>query len=407
MEYLRWAKNLVSEALSVRRVVVIFGARQAGKTTLTKQVLSKDITYRTLDDTNMVLIAKESPADFLKHDKKTMIIDEIQKVPELISEIKIVVDNNNRYGQFILTGSADVFSLPQVTESLAGRVKNIRLRTLTEGEIHGTKPNFIEKILKRNFQSKIERYDKKTILEMAIRGGYPEVVFLPQKSRKDWYRDYLNTLIDRDLKNIANIRRADVLNKLISTLAAWSAKYINTDEICSCLEISKNTLKEYISLLEHLYLFERVPAWTKTDYDKVGKKDKIYISDTGLMTSILNWHYNEIELNSDRCGKLIETMIFKELATLVDLNSEYSLYQYRDSKKREIDFIIETENNEIIAIEVKSGSRIMSDDFKHIKWFRDNLIKNKKFTGIVLYTGQTILSFGKDLFCVPMALLWS
>ena len=125
------------------------------------------------------------------------------------------------------------------------------------------------------------------------------------------------------------------------------------------------------------------------------------------MTSILNWHYNEIELNSDRCGKLIETMIFKELATLVDLNSEYSLYQYRDSKKREIDFIIETENNEIIAIEVKSGSRIMSDDFKHIKWFRDNLIKNKKFTGIVLYTGQTILSFGKDLFCVPMALLWS
>lgn len=407
MEYLRWAKNLVEESLSERRVVVISGARQCGKTTLTKQVLSKDITYRTLDDTNMFSIAKESPADFVKHNKKTMIIDEIQKVPELISEVKIVVDNNNRYGQFILTGSADIFALPQVTESLAGRVKNIRLRTLTEGEILGTKPNFIEKILKKDFPSQIEGYDKKKILELAIRGGYPEIIYLPQKSRKNWYRDYINTLIIRDLKNIANIRRADILNKLISALAAWSAKYINTAEICSYLEISKNTLIEYVNLLENLYLCERVSAWTKTDYDKVGKKDKIYMSDTGLMTSILNWHYDEIELNSDRCGKLVETMIFKELATLVDLNPEYSLYQYRDSKKREIDFIIETENNEIIAIEVKSGSRVMSDDFKHIKWFRDNLVKNKKFTGIVLYTGQNTLPFGKDLLCIPMALLWN
>jgi len=407
MEYLRWTKKLVNEALSERRVIVISGVRQSGKTTLTRQILSKNITYRTLDDTTIFSIAKQSPADFLKHDKKTMIIDEIQKVPELISEIKIVVDNNNRYGQFILTGSADIFALPQVTESLAGRVKNIRLRTLTEGEILGTKPNFFEKILKRKIPSQIEGYDKKKILELAIRGGYPEVVLLPQKSRKGWYRDYLNTLIIRDLKNIANIRRAGMLNKLISILAAWSSKYINTDEICSYLEISKNTLKEYINLLEHLYLFERVPAWTKTDYDKVGKKDKIYMSDTGLMTSILNWHYDEIELNSDRCGKLVETMIFKELVTLVDLNPEYSLYQYRDGKKREIDFIIETENNEIIAIEVKSGSKVTFDDFKHIKWFRDNLVKNKKFTGIILYTGQNTFPFGKDLLCVPMALLWS
>ncbi len=407
MEYIRWTKNLVKEALSVRRVIVISGARQCGKTTLTKQALSKDMIYRTLDDNKMFSIAKESPADFVKHDKKTMVIDEIQKVPELLSEIKIVVDNNNAHGQFMLTGSADVFSLPQVNESLAGRVKNIKLRTLTEGEILGTKPNFIEKILKKKIPSQIQGYDKQEVLDLAIRGGYPEVIFLPKKNRKDWYRDYIDILISRDLKNIANIRRANVLNKLVSVLAAWSSKYINTDDICSSLEISKNTFIEYFSLLQHLYLFECVPAWTKTDYDKVGKKDKVYMCDTGLMANILNWHYDNVALDSDRCGKLVETMVFKELATLVDLNSEYSMYQYRDRNKREIDFIIETENNEVIAVEVKSGSKVTSDDFKHIKWFRDNLVKDKKFTGIVLYTGQDTLQLGQDLFIVPMACLWS
>lgn len=407
MEYIRWAKTLVEKALSTRRVVIISGERQAGKTTLTKQALPKDAVYRTLDDTMLLSIAKTSPADFVKHKAKTMVIDEIQKVPDLLPEIKKVVDENNRCGQFMLTGSADVMSLPEVNESLAGRVKNIRLRTLCEGEINGTKPNFINKALNKNFPSQIQECNKDNILELALRGGYPEVVRLAKKDRKEWHKDYLNTLITRDLKNIANIRRVDILKKIMEILAAWSSKYINISDICSSLQVSKNTFVEYISLIEHLYLCQTIPAWTKTDYDKVGKKDKIYMCDTGLMANILNWHYDDVVLNSDRYGKLIETFAFKELISLVDLNLEYSLYQYRDRNKREIDFIIETENNELLAIEIKGGSKVIKDNFKHIEWFRDNLVKEKKFIGIILYTGKDTISFGKDLFVVPMASLWN
>lgn len=159
-------------------------------------------------------------------------------------------------------------------------------------------------------------------------------------------------------------------------------------------------------MIEDLYLCERVPAWVRSDYDRIAKRDKFYITDTGLMSNLLEWHYDDVAFDADRYGKLIETFVFNELKAQIDLNYDYTLYQYRDRENREIDFIIEDSKGDMVGIEVKGGSRVSKDDFKHLKWFKENLVKDKKFIGIILYSGENTLSFGEDLLAVPTASLW-
>lgn len=407
VKYIRWNKKIVEKALTTRRVIIISGARQVGKTTLTEQAVTKDNTaFRTLDDTSLLKVALDDPKGFLSHSSQTLVIDEIQKALLLIPEIKRIVDKNNAKGQFVLTGSANISSRPDVNESLAGRVKNIRLRALTEGEIRGVEPTFPERAFQNNFPDIIEDSSKHDILEIAFRGGYPEAVLLPKEERADWHKDYIHTLLTRDLKDIANIRREDAVKKLLSVLAAWSSKYIDTDGICSSCGISKPTLNEYVNFIEELYLCERLPAWVRSDYDRIGRRDKFYMTDTGMMVNLLHWHYDQIALDADRYGKLIETLVFNELKAQIDLTGNYYLYQYRDRENREIDFIVENEKGDMVGIEVKGGSHITKEDFKHLMWFRDNLAKDNKFTGIVLYSGENTITFGKDMHAVPTAILW-
>ncbi|MFI3242471.1 MAG: ATP-binding protein [Alphaproteobacteria bacterium] len=406
-KYARWATPVVQRALKNRRVLIISGARQVGKSTLTKQAIIEDATFRTLDSTKLLNVAFDDPTGFLTHNEKTLVIDEIQKAPHLLPEIKIVVDNNNSPGQFVLTGSADVMALPEVKESLAGRVKNLKLRGLTQGEIEAKQPNFVEKVLKKDLSSQIRGFSKKDVLQRALRGGYPEAIIKSEKERREWYKDYVISLLTHDLKDISNIKRHDELKKVLYTLSAWSSKYMDISGICSKCGLSKPTLNEYMGLIEKLYLCERVYPWTKSDYDRVGRTEKIFITDTGLMSSVLDWNYESTNLDADRYGKLIETFVFNELSAQVDLDIDLSLNHYRDREGREIDFIIENNQGDIIGVEVKGGSNINKDDFKHLKWFKENLAKDKRFIGIVLYSSEDTLPFGEDMLAVPTAALWS
>lgn len=406
-KYTRWTKDIVEHALTTRRVIIISGARQVGKTTLAEQSVTEDVVFRTLDDTTLLPVALDDPKGFLEHNSKTLVIDEIQKAPILLPEIKRIVDKNNAPGQFVLTGSSDVRSNPKIKESLAGRVKNVRLRGLTEGEIRETRPKFLSQLFSLDFPSQITECTKSTILKLALRGSYPEVLNLDKSDRKDWYKDYLDALIEHDLKDIASIKNEDALRQIIKILSAWSSKYIDIDGICSSCGVSKPTLNEYIALIERLYICERVRPWTNTDYDMVGRTDKIYMTDTGLMAANLGWHYDTVAFDADRYGKLIETFVFNELSAQIDLNNDYTLHHYRDRRNREIDFIIENDQGDMVGVEVKGGSHITQDDFKHIKWFKENLVKNRKFNGIILYAGENTIRFGEDLYAVPIATLWT
>jgi hypothetical protein len=309
--------------------------------------------------------------------------------------------------QQTLTGSANIQSLPSVQESLAGRIRKIKLRPLTQGELLNTEPLFLENAFNQKFSLAKSHFNRKTILEIAFRGGFPEAIKLPAKDRAQWHIDYITALLERDLKDIARITQHHAMQKLLSVLAAWSSKYMDISAIGTGLSIRRPTIESYINALETLYLIERIHAWTHTDYARVGKQTKLYMTDGGLMSSILRWQLPQIELYSDRSGKLIETFIFNELAALVDINeNKYQLYHYRDREKREIDFLVERDDQALLGIEIKAGSAISDSDFKHLKWFQNNLAKDRKFVGIVLYSGEYAGLMGNNLWAVPFGSLW-
>jgi predicted AAA+ superfamily ATPase len=371
--------------------------------------MGKKGVYRSLDKNEFLQAAKYDPNEFVKNSRSTMVIDEIQKVPSLLSEIKLAVDKNNRPGQYLLTGSANLQTAASINDSLAGRIKHIRLRPLTTGEILGKKPNFLERAFNGNFPIQIKGYDKDAIFDFAFMGGYPEALRLKNaKERKEWHRDYIDNLINKDLHEVENIRRLDTIRDLVKILAGWSGKFMDKAKIGSTLEISKPTFDIYLNALISLFVFERVPPWTKTDYELAGKKSKIYATDTGLMASLLNWKRDDLFLAPDKSGKLMETFVFQELSAQIDLDSDYSLYQYRDIKKREIDFLIEKQNEGLVGIEVKASRSVSIEDFAPQIWFKKNIVKNKMpYRGIVLYTGEDTLSFGGGMSAVPIAALFT
>ena len=309
-------------------------------------------------------------------------------------------------GQFLLTGSSDIYRHPEISESLAGRLAHVRLRPLSIGEVMGSKANFLEQSFQKTWADRISGFDQRTILELAFRGGYPEVLSLSEPRRKRWHEDYLDSLLMRDLADISNIRRKDVMRRLLGVLMSWSGKFMEVSSVCAGLSITRPTLSSYVNALEALYLFEKLEPWIKTDYERVARREKTYATDTGLMASCLDWRFDTVQFDSDRLGKIVETLVFCELSAQVDLDYQYSLSYYRDRSGREIDFLVEDSKGTILGIEVKASSSVSRSDAKHLIWFKDNIAASRPFIGIILYAGEHTLSMGNDIYAVPMAVLW-
>lgn len=407
-KFKRWQIEGVLKSLHTRRVTMLVGARQCGKTTLVKKLMDEQAIYRTLDNKALLDAAITDPIGFVNHADELMIIDEVQRAPILLPAIKMNVDENTNYGRFLLTGSAKIQDLPTVNESLAGRIRKIRLRPLTQGEINNSAPTFISNAFAENFERNYLKISKDDCLHSALLGGYPEAIFLNNEfDAKQWYLDYVQSILERDLKDLLNIRRTDSIKKLLYVLSAWSTKFMDYSAIGAGLGLSRPTIVSYINALDALYLVERVQPWSHTDYDRVGKQDKFFMSDSGILSALLGYRFEELRFDGDQNGKLIETFVFNQIAAEVDVtDNAYKIYHYRDRLKREIDFIIENEKNEILGIEVKAGSAVSNDAFKHLHWFKENMAKDKKFIGIVLYTGDSPLRFGKQMWALPISSLW-
>ena len=398
----------IRQMMSERRVLMLSGPRQSGKTTLSRELESDQTEYRTLDDGTLREAAENDPQGFVKRRTRTLFIDEVQRIPSLLPAIKKTVDEDTSPGQYLLTGSANIQSLPTVRESLAGRIAKIRLRPLAQGEIMKKFPQFIDAAFKQVFSHSHTHYDRDAILEIAFRGGFPEPMTLQDRGRKRWHTDYMSAMLERDLKEIAKIHRNNAMRELVSILASWSGKFMDISAIGSGLSIQRATIESYINALEILFMVERVYPWTKTDYARVGKQSKLFMTDSGLMASLLRWNMDQVRFDSDRSGKLIETFAFNEIMAQIDSgDGRYELFHYRDREKREIDFLVERDDGALLGIEIKAGSAIGKNDFKHMKWFQNNLAKNKDFIGIILYTGQHSASFGDNFWAIPFGLLWS
>ena len=274
----------------------------------------------------------------------------------------------------------------------------------------GIQANFLASAFAQSLtDAKNINHNRDDIIEIALRGGFPEVIDSSTKDRNSWHRDYIEAILERDLKDIVNIRRQDAMKNLVQVVAAWSTKFIDIEKIGAGLSIKRPTIETYLNALEKLYLVEKIEPWTRTDYERINKHSKLLLVDSGLMASILRWQIDDIRFDNDRLGKLIETHVAGELQKHISSSeTDYHLYHYRDREKHEIDFIIEADNGDILGIEVKASTSVGKSDFKHLKWFKDNLApKNKQFIGIVLYCGEHIASFGHGLWAAPISLLYA
>ena len=404
-DYSRWAATAIVEALSVRRIVYLAGARQCGKTTLLRHLDLPDAQRRTLDRQQTRQAASDDPDGFVERTGAgSLVIDEVQKVPDLFSAMKIKVDEDRSPGQYLITGSTNLKARPGIVESLAGRMRTIRLRTLSQGEVLGLRPTFLEDAFEGRFRKPSVPLKRGDLVEMAFRGGYPEAMALPERNRSGWHRDYLETLLERDVRDVTEIRNLPALRRMAVGLAGRSSKFLDKSEFATAYGVSRPTVDTYVAALESLYLFDQIPPWTPGDYDRAVRNPKWFAADTGTMAALLGWNRDGVAEDSDRIGKLAETFVYNALASTADASDRYRIYHYRDRDKREIDFLVEDDRGRLLGIEVKAGSAVRSDDFKHLDWFRERF--RPDLVPIVLNTGPEPLSFGKGRHAVPIACLF-
>lgn len=385
----------------MRRGVHLTGARQCGKTTLVKSLPLGNVRFASLDVEGQYHAANDDPIGFVERSTgETLAIDEIQKVPRLLEAIKIRVDDDDERGQYLLTGSSNLRFAKSVRDSLAGRFQTIRLRTLSEGEVHSGVGDFLQRALALDFPATITGWGKRDVLRVAFRGGYPEARQLSAADGAEWYRGYLKDLLVKDIRDVTEIRKLNALGIVADWVFAHSSKFFELNDLCAKAALTKETVATYLSALQSLYIVDCLKPWAGSDYSRLGKRNKYFAADSGFLGNILGWSEDDVYLQDDASGKLVETWVYHELAALVDCHSGFELSHYRDSDKREIDFIVE-DAKATVGIEVKSGSVVSGNDFTQLKWFASHLAR-KRFVGVVLYSGDTTLRFGDGFLAVPL-----
>ncbi len=393
----------VIESLKSFPVTLITGARQTGKSTLAMQIFEN---YVTFDDINAYNSSKSDPVSFIKNLKKPVVLDEIQKVPEILNTIKYDVDSNKTPGRFLLTGSSDIISFKNIADTLAGRIGIFELFPLTAKEIAYKKENIADILFKSGIENfVVPKINQTSIFTQIIKGGYPGVQRLDsEKIRRIWFSSYVMTYIERDVRDIGELRHIDKFIRMLNMIAPLSANLFNKSELSKDAGIDNKTLDNYIYLLQKVYQIYILTPFSKNINKRFVKMPKIYMTDSGILSYMLGINSVEDFINSRYNGAILETFVFSELLKGIKyLNYPSGLYFYRTHDKEEIDFILQ-KDGQIIAIEVKMSQTVSEKDFKHIIGLKEN-IENFK-SGFVLYAGDKILPFGKNIYAIPVSILF-
>lgn len=402
-DFPRKIKDRVEIALRDTPAVLINGPRQAGKTTLAKQ-FSSSMSYYTLDDENILNAAKEDPVGFIKRIDKA-IIDEIQRAPELLRTIKLSIDENRQPGRFLLTGSANLLSLPQIGDSLAGRMEILTLLPLSLSEINQSKSNFLHYAINQSWpvQTPSQEID---IIAQVLAGGYPEMLLRSEPLRRHaWAKDYIKAIVERDIKDITSIEKLLEMPRLLEVIAQQSGKLTNFSQIGGQINLDSKTAQKYVGLLETLFLVSQLKPWYNNTLKRIIKTPKIYFLDSGLLGSINRITPETIDENKSDFGPLLETWVYDELLKILSFTEQsWNIYYYRDKDQVEVDFVLENHARKIIGIEVKASHTIFGHDFKGLRKL-SNIAGKNWITGIVLYNGDQCLSFGDNLWAIPLSML--
>jgi uncharacterized protein len=404
----RRAQGLVSEALADTRVVLVNGARQAGKSTLTR--LAADgrpgTVVRLLDDAATLRAARDDPAGFVDHDQ-LMVIDEIQLAPELLRAIKVLVDLDPRPGRFLLTGSSRVLALRSLPDALPGRMEVIELWPFSQGEMNGGHDAFIDAALRHG--AGLERSSplrKRDYLELAAAGGFPEAVRRTPRRRAAFYTSYLSTLIERDVLEVSSIERQGDMFRLLALLAGRVSGLLVPATLAGQAGIPRTTLVRYLELLATVFLIKTIPAWSSGQTARAVGTPKLAFTDTGIACHLIGQDAARLDEPGGAAGPVLENFVVMELARQLTWSEERArLYHYRTKDKLEVDAVIETPDGRVVAVEVKAGATVRTEDLAGLRNLAGHL-GDKFIAGYVLYTGQQTLSYGSRIKALPIDALW-
>ena len=405
----RFVEARLLESLQDAPVTLIHGPRQCGKTTLARTVGSAHgYRYLSFDDPAARKAAVEDPAGFAAGLPARIVLDEAQRVPELFSVLKLIVDRERRPGRFVLTGSTNVLLVPTLSDSLAGRMQILRLHPLSQCESDpAASRGFLDAVLRNEFAVRpTDRLDTELTKRIAT-GGYPAALLRKAPRRRSaWYRDLADTIVQRDAADISRIRSLDLLPRLLAVAAAESASLLNVSRLASSFQLSPATVADYLTLLERLFLIERIPPYRRSRSARAVKTPKLHLGDSGLACALLGLDADALQADRALLGHLLETFVFQELRRQASWRAEpLSFFHFRDRDGVEVDVVIERSIRQVAGVEVKAAGTVTSKDFRGLRALRKSA-GDSFVCGVVLYDGELSLPFGDRLHAIPVRALW-
>lgn len=411
--YKRWLRPQILAALEDTPVIFLSGARQTGKSTLVRDIAEREhpARYITFDDATVLSAARYDPAGFIAELGGPVIIDEVQLAPDIFPALKISVDRDRQPGRFLLTGSANILLLPRVSESLAGRMEILTLWPLSQGEIEDLDENLIDRLFTKQFsfpQSSAKSAGKRVdLLSRVVRGGYPEVLGRQiEDRRRNWFGAYITTILQRDVREMANIEGLTDLPRVLRLIAARASTLHNLAEISRSIDIPQTTLRRYLTLLETAFLLVPLPAWSSNLGKRLVKAPKLALSDTGLLCYLLGADETRLAKDGSLLGRVLENFVVTELRKQSSWGkTKPQLFHYRTQAGQEVDIVLEDSAGNIVGVEVKASATVSSSDFKGLRALQETTGKLFK-RGVLFYTGAEPVAFGSDLFALPFDSLW-
>lgn len=409
----RFAERLVEETLADTPVTVIQGARQVGKSTLARSVVQgQRARIVNLDNAANYNAARADPDAFVRQTDDLLVIDEVQRVPDLIRAMKDAVEEDRRPGRFLITGSANLLEIPGTKESLAGRAKTIALYGLSQGELAGHREDFVDLLLAGNEKALGARrgtLTRRDYLDLVCAGSYPEPLGRQGGRRTAWFTNYIGRVMTRDVQDLSRLPHLDRLPHLLRLLAANTSGELVKARFAQDAGIPETSLQNYLNLLETLYLIQVLPAWGENLTKRVTGRPKVSLLDTGLAA-----HLNHVTPEamapgsvSTAAGGLLESFVAGELRRqLVWADTPARLFHYRDRHNREVDIVVEGADRRVAGLEMKAAGSASRSDFNGLAFLREKL--GARFAlGVLLHTGTEAVPFGDRLWALPYSALWA
>lgn len=404
----RLVEPRLNEALDDSPVVLIHGARQSGKTTLAQSVgRQRGYQYFSLDNDVIRAAVEADPMGFVADLPDRAILDEIQRTPTLFTAIKVAVDRDRMPGRFLLTGSANVLLVPRLADSLAGRMEIIQLFPFAQSELERTPSRFLTALFDDGFKLRRSERLGRQLAERIVAGGYADALGRKTPRRRTaWYRDYIETIVQRDVRDLARIASLDALPRLLALAAGQTARLLNVTDLAAPFRLSRPTIRDYVTLLERVFLLEELTPWHSNRLSRLVKTPKLHFGDTGVAAALLGLDVAALVEDRSILGQFLETFLFQELRRQASgQESEIRFHHFRDKDGYEVDLVIERGARQIAGVEVKAAATVTEADFRGLR--RLASATGRRFAaGVVLYDGETSVSFGDRLYGVPIRKLW-